>query len=438
MTITKRDGDVPHDPDRSPTHATRPNLRALLTAPGFARLWAIGGCINAMRWFEVLVAALFTFDLTHSAFAVALVSAARTIPMPLLGAFAGVMAESINRKRILVASQLISAAASASIAVLGLLGLARPWQVGVAALVAGAVWSTEMSTRRRMLGESAPPGMVPRALALDAATNSFTRMLGPVVAGAIYQFGGVGAAFCCSATVYLIAAMLGLGIHHQQEPRRLAIAQVPRDLAEGFRFARGHVVIAGVLMLTVALNLLGFPYSALLAPIGREHFMVSATLVGVLAASEAVGSFIGGLWLTGRNPPASGRVMMVGGSLVYTSCVALMPLAPAFVIACLLLVAGGIGSAAYTNMQSSLVITQAPPHIRSRLMGLLTASIGTGPLGILLVGALASWVGALHAVDVLELSGLVVCAASGLVWRARERRQPATPPTPALGEEPGG
>lgn len=402
----------------------RAGLRTLLAAPGFARLWAIGGCINAMRWFEVLVAALFTFDVTHSELAVALVSAARTLPMPLLGAFAGVMSESVNRKRVLVAAQLVSGTGSICIAVLGLLGIAHPWEVGIAALVAGIAWSTEMSTRRRMLGESAPAGMVARGMALDAATNSFSRILGPIAGGVLYQFGGIGAAYCLSASVYLLAALLGMGLRHRQETRPLALAQVPRDLAEGVHFARGHAVIAGVLLVTIVMNLLGFPYSALIAPIGRQHFMVSATLVGLLAASESIGAFLGGLWLTGIGVAASGRVLMVGGSILYTSCVALMPVAPGFAIASMLLIVGGVGSAAFSNMQTSLVIMHAPAHIRSRLMGLLTVCIGMGPLGILLVGTLASFFGPLHAVDMLELSGLFSVCAAGLAWRRMEYRAP--------------
>src|ERR1700759_2346850 len=103
-------------------------LRALFSAT-FLRLWAIGGCVNAMRWFEVLAAALFTLDMTGSGLAVAVVSAARTLPMLFLGAFAGVMAEAVDRKRVLVLGQFITAAASATVAVLGLLGVARPWHL---------------------------------------------------------------------------------------------------------------------------------------------------------------------------------------------------------------------------------------------------------------------------------------------------------------------
>ena len=400
-------------------------MRSLLTSTTFLRLWAIGGCVNAMRWFEVLAAALFTLDVTGSGFAVAVVSAARTLPMLFLGAFAGVMAEAVNRKRVLVIGQFLTSAASATVAVLAMLDAAHPWHVAVAALISGTVWSTEMSTRRRMVGECVPMAMVPRALALDTLTNSITRMIGPIVAGTLYQFTGIAGAFTVSAVLYLLAAILAIGLRHEQEIRRFVLGNVPRDLAEAVGFARGHAVIAGVLLVTIAMNLLGFPYSALIAPIGRNHFMVSPALVGMMAAAESFGAFLGGLWLAGGDPPGKGRVLMVGGSLLFLVCVALMPLAPLFWLAWGLLVAGGFGSAAFANMQTSLIITHAPPHIRSRLMGLLTVCIGAGPLGILLVGALAAVLGPLSAVDAIELAGLAAVTAAGSLWRRREQRQPA-------------
>ncbi|HUB16170.1 MAG TPA: MFS transporter [Acetobacteraceae bacterium] len=417
-------------PDRS-----GPGLRALIGNRGFLRLWAIGGCVNSLRWFEVLAAALFTLDATGSDLAVAVVSASRTMPMLVLGAFAGVMAEAVDRKRVVMLGQCISAAASAAVAVLAVLGLAQPWHVAVAALASGTVWSTEMSTRRRMVGESVPPALVPRALALDTMTNSGTRIVGPIIAGVLYQFAGLAGAFAFSASVYLAAALLAAGVRHQQQIRRLVPSQVPRDLVDGLAFARGHVVITGVLLVTIAMNLLGFPYSALIAPIGLQHFMVSPALVGMMAAAESVGALCGGLWLAGGDPPGSGRWLMVGGSLLYLCCVALMPLAPSFWLACALLVIGGFGSAAFANMQTSLVITHAPPQVRSRLMGLVTVCIGCGPVGILLVGGLADWLGPLGAVDVIELAGLAAVVAAGLVWRRRERDQPMVAAREAWGEK---
>jgi MFS family permease len=397
-------------------------LRALLSSAAFLRLWSIGGCVNTMRWFEVLAAALFTLDLTGSGLDVAIVSAARTMPMLLLGAFSGVMTEAVNRKQVLLFGQVLTCLASASVSLLALAGVARPWHVAVAALVAGLVWSTEMATRRRMVGECVETRLVSRALALDTMSNSLTRMIGPIFAGIIYQRLGLAGAFAFSAVIYALAAILASGLDYRQTTRKLILVNVPRELAEGLRFVRADLVIGGVLAVTVAMNLLGFPYAALVAPIGRMIFQVSPALVGVLAASEAFGAFLGGALLTTWEPTTSGRILMVGGSLLFLGCVAAMPLAPEFWLACVLLAAGGFGSAAFANMQTSLIVLHAPIHIRSRLMGLLTVCIGMGPLGILLVGIIADFVGPMLAIDVVAATGFAAVCAIGTEWRRREAK----------------
>jgi MFS family permease len=403
------------------TSNTTGGLRALLAAPSFLRLWGIGCCANTMRWFELLSAALFTLDVTGSGLDVALVSSARTMPMFLLGAFSGVISESLNRKYVLMVGQMMACISSGSVAILALLHIARPWHLAAAAAVTGVVWSTEMATRRRMVGECVEGPLVSRALALDTMSNSFTRLIGPVAAGAIYQSVGIAGSYIASSAVFALAAFLSSGLSYRQDSRRLVISQVPRDLAEGVAYARGNVTIAGVLLVTIFMNLLGFPYSALVAPIGKMVFQVSPTLVGVLAASESFGAFLGGIWLTTRIPRFSGRQLMIGGSLLLMVCIILMPLAPHFALACLLLTVGGFGSSAFANMQTSLVVLHTPTHIRSRLMGLLTVCIGMGPLGILLFGAVADFVGPMLAIDIVASVGLACVAASGLWWTRRDK-----------------
>jgi MFS family permease len=125
---------------------------------------------------------------------------------------------------------------------------------------------------------------------------------------------------------------------------------------------------------------------------------------------------------------------MVGGSLLFLVCVILMPFAPSFALACMLLVIGGIGSAAFANMQTSLIVLHAPPQLRSRLMGLLTVCIGMGPVGILLIGTLADLFGLLLAVDIMASAGLIAVSAIGFAWRRNDLRAAATD-RPALATE---
>jgi MFS family permease len=128
-----------------------PALRwpALLATPGYLRLWFAGGVGNAMRWLELLVAGVFTYNATHSTFLVALVTVARSLPMFFAGALAGVIGEALNRKRILVAQLLVMTATSATLCALALLGQVRVWHIIVAGAVNGLVWASELAVRRR-------------------------------------------------------------------------------------------------------------------------------------------------------------------------------------------------------------------------------------------------------------------------------------------------
>ena len=141
--------------------------------------------------------------------------------------------------------------------------------------------------------------------------------------------------------------------------------------------------------------------------------MVSPALIGMLAGAEAFGALLGGLWLTGGDPASEGRVLMVGGSMMFLVCVMHDAVGAAVLAGVALLVIGGFGSAAFANMQTSLIMLHAPPHMRSRLMGLLTVCIGVGPVGILLVGVLADRFGPLMAVEIM---------AAGRTRRGRRQR----------------
>ncbi len=179
----------------------------MLSNPAFVRLWIAGGIGNAMLWLEVLAAGLFTAQVTGSGLAVAIVSAARSLPL-LGGAMVGVLSEAFDRKRIVVGGLLLAAASSASVASLGALGVARPWHLAVAALVSGCVYATEMPARRRLVAESAGPARVARAVALDSLTNFATRCAGPLLGGAAYGVVGLPGTFAASAALSLFGAAL--------------------------------------------------------------------------------------------------------------------------------------------------------------------------------------------------------------------------------------
>ena len=211
----------------------------LARAPGFVPLWIAGGVSNAMLWLEVLAAALFTLQVTNSGFDVALVSAARSLPLLATGAFIGVISDAANRKYIVLGGLLLSATSAGAVGVLASCGVLQPWHIGVAALVSGLVYATEMPARRRMIAECAGPSLAVRAVAVDSMTNYATRVLGPVLGGIAYQQVGLGGAFLMSASLSTVTAILVGTIRHEQDPvRRLTLTAALDDLRDGLAFAR--------------------------------------------------------------------------------------------------------------------------------------------------------------------------------------------------------
>jgi MFS family permease len=178
--------------------------------------------------------------------------------------------------------------------------------------------------------------------------------------------------------------------------------------------ARGNPALTGVLGITVVTNIFGFSFSAVLPAFGASAFGASAVEIGLLAAAEPAGALLTGLWLAlGRRPPLNAAAMAAGTALFLAMLLATAA-APVLWLALLLLATGGLGTAVFANLQTSLVILLAPAEARSRVLGLTTTSIGTGPAGVLAVGALADAFGPAAAVATMAVTGLV---ALGLVMR---------------------
>lgn len=378
---------------------------------------------NVVRWIELLAAALFTLDVTGSPFAVAAVTAARSLPMLVFGALTGVLCDALDRKRILVLSMAITGASSFTIVALAQAGVVQIWHVAIAAFVSGIVWTTDMSARRRMVGEMAPQGMVARVIAMDSLSASVMRMAGPMLGAFFYAVIGLRGAYACTTLLMLGNLLLAWPVRHRQETHPLALMRIPREVAEGIAAARRVPVVMAVLGVTIAMNLFIWSYTGAVAPIARFIFGAPTVVVGALAAGEPLGGIIGGALLTRSNFGIPARLMMIGGSMSFVVMLFLMPMAPSYWFACAMLVVGGIGSAGFSNQQTTLILSDAPAAMRSRLLGLTAVCIGSGPFGLLLVGALADALGPGGAVQAMALAGFVALAVVNAGWARGERRR---------------
>jgi MFS family permease len=389
-------------------------IRSLLASPDFLRLWLVGASSNAMRWLELLAVGLYTFEVTGSASAVAEISAARMLPMLLFGAFAGAISESLNRKYIVLGGLALGTLNALILTALATTGRLELWHIAAGGFLSGTIWSSEMATRRRMIGEVAGPERVVQAISLDSVTNAATRMFGPLLGGIIFEWLGIAGAYACTATVQLVSALVIGGLTYAQDARPMILARIPSDILAGLRLARTRPIIMMVFVITVIVNMFGFSYSSLIPPIGSGQFRLSPTLVGVLAAAEPLGGIIGGAALATGLVQLGARTVFAGGSMLFFASLVGMSLSASYTLAIFVLIVGGIGTAGFSNMQSTLILTEAPADMRSRLLGIVTVCIGTGPLGVLGAGWIANGIGAANAVLCLALVGLLAVALTAL------------------------
>lgn len=361
-----------------------------------------------MRWIEALVAAVLTFQLTGSAFIVALVLTMRALPMALGGALAGALAESFDRRRMVVAILACGSASALLVVAAGLADRLAVWQLGLNGLAAGLVYATDLATRRRMSIESVPRAQIGRAVAIETVSAHATRCLGPIIGGLIFERLGFIACFALSALGQVAAMALVLSVPNAQVPRPVRLSGLGREIREALGICLRIPALSIVLGVTIVANVFAFSYNGVLPALGQVLFGAGPVEIGLLAGAEPLGAMLAGLAITWAGRAPGGPWSMSGGAAGFMVLLLGVLAAPYLWLALLLLALGGVGTAVFAMQQVALVMQHAPAEARSRVMGLTTTCIGLGPAGVLAAGWLADRVGPVAAVAAMALAGLAL------------------------------
>ncbi len=392
-----------------------PPDRPLHRHSGVVLIVAVGALTSTVRWLEMLAVGVFVFDLTGSAFLVALMTMLRMLPMALFGAFAGALAERLRRGPVLRITLALVAALSLVLAALAARGQLALWHVAAAAFATGVFWAMDNPFRRTLISDMVPARRLGSAMSLDVLANNGSRMVGPLLGGVLLQATGIAGAFALSAVLYVASLALMLAVRHRDEARAGHPGVLAR-LAEGLRQLRGDRSLTGVLVVTVIFNVFGFPFTSMVPVIGRETLALSASAIGLLASVEGIGVLAGAvammLWLPERHY----RRCYFFGVVAYQSSALAFALSPWTALSAATMLCAGLAGVAFAAMQSTLVMLCAGPAARTRMMGVLSVCIGTGPVGFLHLGWLAEAIGAPRAVTVMALEGLVALWLTARYW----------------------
>ncbi|MGC8474873.1 MAG: MFS transporter [Acetobacteraceae bacterium] len=390
-------------------------------AAGFgAEAWCLlfaGFAIFTVRWGEALAGAVFVYQRTHAPFPVAMLMLLRLLPMALFGAPIGAWAERVAHRPALALVVLVMGASSAALAVLGFAGRLQVWEVGAASFVNGLGWAADNPVRRAALGVAVGTERMGRAMSLDVAATTGSRMLGPAIGGALLAWGGIGAVFTLSVALYATALAAILALPWREAAGRSG-AGVLAGIVAGLRLARRDARLFAVLLVTVIYNVFAWPFTSLVPVIATTDLRLGAAGTGVLASMDGVGALIGAVLLAAFVRRRHFAAAYMGGVIAYTALLMLFALMPSPLLAGAALLATGLGGAGFSVMQATLVYLFAPADMRGRMLGVLSVCIGAGPVGFLALGAAADAIGARAATLGTGALGLLALALSFPVWRA--------------------
>lgn len=390
--------------------------RSLLNLPDFRLLWTIGLTVTIGRWLEMLVIGILVWRESESALLVAVMTLLRMLPMGLFGAFAGVLADRVQRRDALIAVQLIQAVGALGLAALALAGTLEIWQIAVASFVNGLSWAADNPVRRMMIGEVVGGARMGRAMSLEVMGNNASRILGPALGGALLAGAGIAAPFIAAAMLYLLGTALSLRVAHRSTAVRAPGSSVLRQSFESFGEVLRARGMKSIMAVTVVFNIFAWPCASMVPVIAEKQLGLGASATGILASMDGLGALIGAALIGAWAPQAWYPRLYVGGTALYLIMLVVFAMAPTAVPAGLALMAMGLGSACFAVTQATLVYLAAPGEMRSRALGVLSFCIGAGLLGFLHVGLMSAWLGAPLAITVIGLEGLLALLLVRRLW----------------------
>lgn len=390
-------------------------LPSVLAVPAYQRLWRSSILYYHAYQFEIITAGWVVLVKTGSPIAVGLVGFSRTIPMFVFGLILGTAADRFRRTDVLVTAQIVGLSATLTLATLFSLRMVHLWQMYVLTSLIGCAWATDFSTRRALVSELHERDYVVNALSLEYMSMQGNKIFATLLSGIFLAVGGATLCYWWLAAIYALnlLALLRLrqflgAAQERQSPQGVRLAQL---IWGGWSVAIQTPVILGVLLITVVMNLLVFPYQQMIPVIARDLLHVGPKQLGILAGADGIGAMIVGGLLTRRARASRHGLLFLSGAFMLSVLVIVLAVSRVFVLSWGTQVTLGLCSGAFGAMQPVLILNAVEGQMRARAMGMLVMAIGVGPFGILLTGVLSSAVGTAWTISGMALLALVLMTA---------------------------
>lgn len=356
----------------------------------FASIISLNG-----TWIQLVAEGWLVYEITGSTRDLGITRFLHTIPVTFITLFAGILADKIDKRKILVLTQLGSMIFAGWLTVMGFTGNLQIWHIWTAALGIGVCHSFDIPARQSFIVEMVGKKDLMNALFINSSIFNGARIIGPGIAGIIIAL--LGPVWCFlintlsfGATIFAYCSMRGLKKREKSSENKLG-SQTKFSYKDALRFIIHNPIVGRVIPMVAISAIFSAPFIALIPSMAKEWFDLGPKGYGSLLTSHGLGSFVAAIILTTLKNPDWKKWIFPAGATLFGLSLCLLGFAKHLWMAHVILALNGFFMISTYSTANTLTQLNAPGEMRGRIMGIYSFSfIGLSPFGNLLMGDFAS------------------------------------------------
>ena len=383
-----------------------------LSHRNFRLFWTGAFLSNTGTWMQAVAQGLLVYQLTKSAFWLGVDGFMATAPGLVLTLLAGVFADLVDRRRLLIYTQIVAGLSALALAILIATGVVHVWMILLLSFVTGCCFAIAGPSYQAITVDLVEREDIANAIALNSTQFQFSRVLGPTLAGGALKVFGLAGCFFANALSF-VAVIIALRMVRFGEKRTLALTHsvkdrraVWQDLIEGLRYVRRRRRVFMLIMISGMTSLFGAPYLSLIPVYASDIFHMGPDGNALLMGISGAGAFIGALVLAYLGNFKYKGWSVLSGAFAFALCLIGFAFSTRLIVSLAFLFGMGFAIVSCVAVVNTLLQQLVTDEMRGRVMSMFILSfIGTMPIGNLIAGAAAERFGA---PPTLAAGGLII------------------------------
>lgn len=389
---------------------------ASLRNPNYRRYFTGQAISMVGTWMQSIAQSWLVLELTGSGTALGIVVALQTLPILILGPYGGVIADRMDKRRLMIGLQSMMGVLALVLGTLTITGEVRLWHVYVLALLLGFNNCFENPARQAFVLEMVGPKDLRNAVSLNSVLVNCARAVGPAVAGIIIATGGLGLCFLLNAVSFVAVVISLTTLDVSALNRSVPAVRSRGQLREGFSYVRHTPTLAIPLLMMGLIGCLAYEFQVVLPVLADRTFHGGAQTYGFMTGAMGIGAVVGGLYVAAKG--TTGLRPLVGSAGVFGVVILGAAVAPNLPLELVAMTLVGAASVSVLSKGNSTLQLEAAPHMRGRVMALwVVAFLGSTPIGGPIVGAVSEHFGGRAGLALGAAACLVAAAMGALAVR---------------------